>query len=146
MTHIDFYHDVPDRLALACRLIGDAWRAGRKVVVFAPDARMADQVDRLLWSQQALSFVPHCRVRSPLAAETPILITDALDSELIARHDQVLVNLDGELPSAFSRFEQLIEVVSTAPDDKNQARTRFRFYKDRGYPINTHPYHSLERS
>lgn len=146
MTHIDFYHDVPDKLALASRLIGDCWRAGQKVVVFAPDRRVAEQIDRILWVQPALSFVPHCPAGSKLAAETPILIAQDLENGLPAGHDQVLVNLNGELPLTFSRFERLVEIVSRDDDDKNQARQRFRFYKDRGYPIESHAYQTLEKS
>ena len=41
--------------------------------------------------------------------------------------------------SFFSRFQRLIEIVSADDaDDKQQARERFRYYRDRGYEIRTH--------
>jgi DNA polymerase-3 subunit chi len=53
-------------------------------------------------------------------------------------HYRVLVNLHPESPPSFSRFERLIEIVGTDDDDRQQARGRFRFYRDRGYEIHHH--------
>jgi len=41
-------------------------------------------------------------------------------------------------PSMFSRFQRLVEIVGTDADDREDARARFRFYRDRGYEIRTH--------
>lgn len=134
MTRILFYHGASDKLATACRLIGELYKQGRKIVVYAPDATLAQRIDQLLWTQPAIGFFPHCAATSPLAAETPILIARALEA---LAHDDVLVNLDGELPSAFSRFEQLIEIVGLDDEDRMPARSRYKFYRDRGYPLET---------
>ena len=135
MTSIDFYHGANDKVQAACRLIGDLYAEGRKVLVYAPADATAVQVDRLLWVQPSIGFVPHCRSDSPLAAETAILIGASLDD---TRHHDVLVNLDGDLPPAFSRFERLIEIVGTDDADRQPARARYKFYRDRGYPLTTH--------
>lgn len=135
MTSIDFYHGANDKVQAACRLIGELYAEGRKVLVYAPADATAAQVDRLLWVQPSIGFVPHCRSDSPLAAETAILIGASLDD---MRHHDVLVNLDGDLPPAFSRFERLIEIVGTDDADRQPARARYKFYRDRGYPLTTH--------
>ncbi len=70
-----------------------------------------------------------------LAPETPIVI-DYLGTE--PAHDQVLLNLKTEWPPLFSRFQRLIEIVSTEDEDRRLARERFKFYRDRGYEIRTH--------
>jgi len=67
--------------------------------------------------------------------DTALLIGASLDNS--AHHD-VLVNLDGDLPPAFSRFERLVEIVGTDESDRGPARERFRFYRDRGYAIAAH--------
>ena len=102
------------------------------MLVYAREPEVASNLDRLLWTHSALSFVPHCRADSPLAAETPILITDQLDT--IAQ-DERLMNLSREIPPGFSRFESLIEVVGQDEDDRSAARDRVKFYKDRGYDV-----------
>jgi len=137
MTEIQFHHEAPDKLLAACQLIDAAWRQGRRILVYAPQTGVAAQIDKLLWTQSALSFIPHCRNESPLAAETPVVIGASLDD---ASHHDVLLNLDGELPSGFSRFEQLIEIVGRDEEDKQAARVRYKFYKERGYPLSAKPF------
>jgi DNA polymerase-3 subunit chi len=135
VTSIDFHHGASDKIQAACRLIGDLYAGGRKVLVYVPDGSLATQVDRQLWVQPATGFVPHCRIDEALAAETPVVIGSTLEN---AVHHDVLVNLDGDLPPAFSRFELLVELVGTDEADRGPARERFRFYRDRGYAITTH--------
>jgi DNA polymerase-3 subunit chi len=49
------------------------------------------------------------------------------------------VNLRREVPPFFSRFHRLVEIVAAADeDDAHEARTRFRYYRDRGYELRTH--------
>ena len=132
MTRIEFLHDAPDKLVAACRLIGELYGQGLRIVVYAPDAQTAQRLDRSLWTQPAISFVPHCAADSPLAGETPVVIASSLDG---AAGDAVLINLDGELPPGFARFERLIELVGADEADRLPARERYRFYRDRGYPL-----------
>ena len=135
MTRIDFHHGAGDKVQAACRLIGELYAEGRKVLVYAPAEDLAAQVDRQLWIQPATGFVPHCRSGHALAPETPVVIGDSLEN---AAHHDVLVNLDGELPPAFSRFDRLVEIVGSDEADRAPARERFKFYRDRGYAIVTH--------
>ena len=53
-------------------------------------------------------------------------------------HEEVLINLRNDLPSYFSRFRRVVEIVTADADDRAQARDRYRFYRDRGYEITTH--------
>ncbi|HMM53836.1 MAG TPA: DNA polymerase III subunit chi [Candidatus Desulfobacillus sp.] len=135
MTRIDFYHGAADKLQSACRLIGELHAHGCRVLVYAPDEELAARTDRQLWVQPATGFLPHCRAGDPLAAETPVVIGGTLDA---AAHHEVLLNLGGELPPAFSRFDRLVEIVSNDEADRGPARERFKFYRDRGYAIEAH--------
>jgi DNA polymerase-3 subunit chi len=132
LTQVFFYHGAADRIAAACALLGGAYAKRKPMLVFAPDREVAGSLDRMLWTQPALGFVPHCAAGSPLAAETPILIADTLDT--IAQ-DERLMNLSREVPPGFARFQSLIEVVGQAPEDREAARDRVKFYKDRGYEV-----------
>ena len=132
MTQVFFYHGASDRLAAACALLSGAYAKKKPMLVYASDPEVASGLDRMLWTHSALSFVPHCRADSPLAAETQILITDNLES--IAQ-DERLMNLSRDIPPGFSRFESLIEVVGQDEEDRTAARDRVKFYKDRGYEV-----------
>ena len=132
MTQVFFYHGASDKIAAACALLGGAYAKKKPMLVFAPEKEVADSVDRALWTQSALGFVPHCRADSPLAAETPILITDNLEQ---LPQDERLMNLSQVIPPGFSRFHSLIEVVGREEADRNSARERVKFYRDRGYEV-----------
>lgn len=132
MTHVEFLHGAPDRIQAAAQWLQQAWARRQAVLVYVPDAEAATRLDRVLWTQPQLSFLPHCRADAPLAAETPILLTDHLDAPA---QENCLLNLSNELPPTFSRFEQVIEIVSTDDTDKLPARERFKFYRERGYPL-----------
>lgn len=132
MTQVFFYHGAADKIAAACALLGGAYAKKKAMLVFAPESAIANSLDRMLWTHSALSFVPHCRADSPLAAETPILITDTLES---IPQDERLMNLSQVIPPGFSRFQSLIEVVGQEEEERSAARERVKFYKDRGYEV-----------
>ena len=131
MTNIRFYSNAEDRVQAAAAWVAASWRT-QPILIFAPDNDVAERLDRVLWTQPALGFLPHCRADSPLAAETPVLITNSLDA---LPNDRCLLNLSNEIPPGYARFEQLVEIVSTADDDRLPARERFRFYRERGYAL-----------
>ena len=135
MTTIDFYFNAEDRMQIACRLAGKAVAQGKRVLVWAPQPDSAHQLDRMLWTTPATGFVPHCMAHDALAAETPVLISaGATEPEGCA----ILLNLGDDCPPAFERFERLLEIVSRADDERQGARQRYRFYRERGYTITDH--------
>ena len=135
MTTIDFYTHVDDRLAIAARIVAKAAAAHGSARVLTPDAAMTDALDKLLWMLPATGFLPHCRMDSPLAAETPVWIDHRPEHSGPAN---VLVNLCAEPPSFFSRFERLVEVVGTDDAAVQAGRVRFKFYRERGYELRAH--------
>jgi DNA polymerase-3 subunit chi len=132
LTQIFFYHNAADRIAAAAALIGKAYLQKKALLVYAPDAEVASTLDRHLWMHPPTSFVPHVRSTSPLAAETPVLIAD--DLETLAQSER-LFNLSAEIPPGFSRFNSVIEVVGNHETERLAGRERVKFYKDRGYAI-----------
>ncbi|BBU26854.1 DNA polymerase III subunit chi [Burkholderia sp. THE68] len=134
MTRIDFHTNVGDPLAYACRLARKAYLSGKPLVVLAEPQRLA-AFDEQLWTFQPLEFVPHCMAKSPLAQDTPVVLTSNLDE---APHHQVLVNLGAPVSAQFARFERLVEIVGSDGDELAAGRERYRFYRDRGYAIETH--------
>jgi DNA polymerase-3 subunit chi len=135
MTQVDFYTHVDDRLGVAARLVVKAWQQHGSVRVLTSDAATTDALDRLLWMQPATGFVPHCRLASPLATETPVIVDDALEHQGPAA---VLINLAQRPPPFFTRFERLVEIVSSDPADAESGRERYRFYRERGYELRAH--------
>ncbi len=135
MTEIDFYFHVEDKLRTACILSAKAYSRGLRVLAYCSDAEASGKFSRLLWSAPATGFIPHCTPDDQLAPLTPIIV-DHVASHL--PHDEVLINLRAELPACFSSFKRLIEIVARDDQDREAARERFKFYRDRGYEIRSH--------
>ena len=135
MTTIDFYFNAADRLQVACRLAGKALAQRKQLLIYAPQPDTAQRIDRMLWTWPATGFVPHCFAHDPLAAQTPVLIA-ADDAAPDA--GPLLLNLDDACPPHFERFDRLLEVVGDDAAARSAARERYRYYRDRGYPIRNH--------
>jgi len=135
MTAIDFYTHVADPLRTAGRLVAKAYRQHGSVRVLTPDAATTVAMDRLLWQEPQVAFIPHCRLDSPVAGETPVLVDELLEH---AGPAAVLINLHAEPPPFFSRFERLVEIVGERDDQLTAARERYRYYRERGYEMRTH--------
>src|ERR1039458_4489736 len=135
MTRIDFYFDAADKLQVACRLSAKAAQQKLRVLIYTPDEAEAQRIDKMLWSWQPTGFLPHCMTNSPLAAQTPVLIThDPEDTP----HDEVLLNLHSAWPPAFSRFQRLVEIVGRDDEDRAAPRGRLRLFGDRRAGIVNH--------
>jgi len=135
MTSIDFYFNAEDRLQVACRLAAKAATQNTRMVIYAPDGDTASRIDKLLWTWQALAFVPHCAPHDAVAAETPVLIAAG---EEAPEGYGVLLNLSSACPPHFERFERLCELVGRDDEEKKAGRDRYRYYRDRGYKITDH--------
>lgn len=143
MTRVDFY--VLDdggsqaRERFACRLVEKAWRLKHSIYLHAGSPGEAEQLDRLLWTYSDRSFLPHVLdapdLDPSLAAATPVRIGAGKEPSFEA---ELLVNLDRDVPVFFSRFERVAEIVGGDDTQRAAARERFRFYRDRGYALETH--------
>ena len=132
MTQIFFYHNAADRIGAAAALIGKAFLQRKALLVFAPDHEVASTLDRHLWMHPPTCFVPHVRLASPLADQTPVLIADDLSTP--PQYER-LINLSAEIPPGFSRFTSVIEVVGRNEAERLAGRERVKYYKDRGYEV-----------
>lgn len=138
MTSIDFYFNAPDRLQVACRLAGKALAQKQRLLVYAPDVDTAGRIDKMLWTWPATGFVPHCMAHDRLAADTPVLIAAGDETPPGC---ELLLNLGGECPPHFARFQRLLEVIGADEEERKAGRARYRYYLDRGYRIANHDLH-----
>jgi len=139
MTQVDFYllkSNVPrGRWTLACRLAEKAYGQGRRVYLHTGSGAESQSLDQLLWTFRDGSFVPHGLVGQADPQQTPVLVGHSQAPE--SEHD-VLINLASEVPAFFSRFERVAEPLDQDPSSLGAGRARFRFYRDRGYPLQHH--------
>ncbi|MGQ0698643.1 MAG: DNA polymerase III subunit chi [Panacagrimonas sp.] len=140
MTRIDFYllsAASGNAVLTACRLCEKAASAGHRLYVRSPDAGTADEMDGALWSFRQGGFTAHERhAGNPIEEPQPPVLIGA--AEPPDSHRAILINLGEDVPPWFSSFERVLEVVPEDPTQRARSRERFRFYKDRGYDINTY--------
>jgi len=139
MTKVDFYiltdHSSGDRYTMACRLTGKAWQRGHRVYLHTNSEAESQYVDRMLWTFRQDSFIPHALADTADLELTPVLIGH--QGEAREEHD-VLINLATEVPQFFSRFHRVAECIDHDVEIKQSGRSRYCYYRDRGYPLNTH--------
>jgi DNA polymerase III subunit chi len=135
---VEFHTGLTEPLAFACRLLRKAQRQGYRLLVTAPEPRLAE-LDALLWTFEPESFVPHVRLPGApegVAARTPIWLCEAVPAGAVP---SVLVNLGAAAPASLAHFERVIEIVSHEVDEAQAGRERWRVYKAQGLEIVHHP-------
>lgn len=153
MTRIDFYQIAGDELTFTCRLIDQVYRRGLKIYVHAVSESQAKELDAHLWSFRPDSFVPHVlnnsqnnahnnaensaekNAQNTAEAAVPVKIGFNHEPD---EHQEVLINLSGEIPHFFSRFDRVAEVVPVDQNSRDAARKNYAYYKERGYPLHYH--------
>jgi len=133
VTKVTFYKlaSSAPSLKFVCQLIKKACLSQQKVLCLVADDQTAEQLDQLLWAFEADSFIAH----GIGLDQQPVAISAAAEP---GDHHQILINLQGEIPTWFSRFERVIELVQPESEDEQTKRENFRFYKERGYALDFH--------
>jgi DNA polymerase III subunit chi len=139
MTRVDFYilqdSRADARHQFTCKLAEKAYKQGHKVYINTASDQQLKQLDELLWTFRDGSFLPHERYSAGEHGEQPILLGHGIEPD---GPDDVLVNLADDIPVFFSRFKRVAELVGGDDAQRESARDRYRFYKDRGYTLSTH--------
>jgi DNA polymerase-3 subunit chi len=156
MTRVDFYiieegaETVSDAVSEAvadhatdifiCRLTEKAWSQDNTVYIHTKDEQHAMKFDDLLWNFSEDSFVPHQLSATENLARV-VLLGHPLSAEIPSSHHDhhdVLINLNHEIPSFFSQFDRVAEIITPDETSRSKGRKRYQFYRDRGYALETH--------
>ena len=137
MTLVGFYvmqtSDPGQRLRVAARLADKAFQRGHRIFIHATDEAQATELNELLWSFRPASFLPHGLHGQEHSESIAIGWGQEPDN-----HNDLLINLQLEIPSFFSRFARVAEVVTQEPDSLAALRKSWTFYKERGYQLEKH--------
>jgi DNA polymerase-3 subunit chi len=140
MTQIDFYilpqAERHARFAFACRLIEKAHSLGHSIYVHADNAADAATLDELLWSYRPASFLPHALLGSTAGDAKPGIEIGHGDEA--GDHHDVLINLGLQIPAFHSRFARVTEIVVQDEQVLQATRASWKFYSERGFPIQRH--------
>jgi len=137
VTKIDFYV-MPEDTSLSLgqaigRIAEKAAGRGHQIFIQVTDETEAVNVQRSLWTFKEQSFLPSALMT--LHDGEPVAIGW---TEPGLEYDDVLLNITGTVPSYFSRFRRLAEIVPQDEAKLVASRDAWRFYRDRGYPLAKH--------
>jgi len=116
-------------LQLVCELANEAGKRQHSVLIYCRDAGLAGQLESLLWQHIPSSFLAHSTAADGSA---PIYICSG---EEPGDYHDMMINLDSDTPSWFSRFEHLAELIYGDETQVQTKRERFAHYKHLGYPL-----------
>ena len=137
MTLVGFYvvqSAAPgERLQVAARLADKAFQRGHRIFINAVDEAQATTLDELLWAHRPASFLPHGLHGQ--AHSDAIAIGWGQEPD---NHNDLLINLQLDIPPFFSRFARVAEVVTQEPESLAALRESWKFYKSRGYQLEKH--------
>ena len=125
--------DQAQRLQVAVRLADKAFQQGHRIFINAADEAQAHSLDELLWSFRPASFLPHGLHGQEHSDTIAIGWCQEPDN-----HNDLLINLQLGIPSFFSRFQRVAEVVTQDPASLQALRESWKFYKERGYRLEKH--------
>jgi len=131
---ISFYHLTAQSLNIALpKLLSKVRSANMKVVVKVRNLEDMNDIDQVLWTYEAESFLAHDTLKSKYQKDQPIYITTDEENPAIA---DVLVLTDGSTSEDMESYKRVLEIFdgnnSSALD---AARERWSKYKNDGYVI-----------
>lgn len=137
MTDVVFHYGVADKSDYAIRLLRKAVRSGARVRVALAPTELATFSARL-WAMAPTGFVAHCDDQAPASMKrrSPVILgtSGVSDEPEVA----VLLNLTDDMPEDPQRYEKILEVITTDPQDRQQGRTRKRAYDSAHCPVLMH--------
>ncbi|MAZ77052.1 MAG: hypothetical protein CMF39_00050 [Legionellaceae bacterium] len=132
----DFYY-IPDEnhLHFACRIAQKAFENNHQVYIHVSSDAEADELNKLLWTFQQNSFVPHGLLGDYKDDPPPIEIGAGDKPE---HHDDVLINLSLDMPHFAQGFKRVLEVIANNNNGNTQANHRKKRYQDAQFEIHEH--------
>jgi DNA polymerase-3 subunit chi len=120
---------------VACGILETIYANRQPIYVHAASKDDAERLDALLWTYRDDSFLPHLLLNQ--TDDNPPLILIGHENAP-QTNKSVLVNLTDTIPSFYSQFNHIIEIVFSDPSVQQLARDRFRQYREFGCELNTH--------
>ncbi len=126
----------PERQDFACKLVEKIYRGGQFCYLLTEDSHQADDLDKLLWTFRAGSFVPHQLFRGSVPEFPNTILIGGV--EIPEAWQKIIVNLSTHFPPTASPTERIVEILDNSDESRQAGRLRYRHYLDAGLEIVTH--------
>lgn len=124
------------RAVFACKLVEKAYRNGQLCYIQTADKRSSQQLDDLLWTFRAGSFVPHQIFESG----QPILTDQVLigNSSPPEGWQELVINLSEQFPEHPENYGRIVEILDADESVKARGREHYKRYHQKGVSVITH--------
>jgi len=124
-----------------CTLIRELYKLSGQVIICDYHSNLV-KIDKLLWTFEQNSFLPH-KIYEPRATlDTPILLLTEkyLNNLLIFKeYDSIINNLDEPIVQAENHFK-VYEFVESSEEKKIISRKKYTIYKNNNFDLNHKKY------
>jgi len=131
-TSSAFYH--------ACLQASYFYRQNQRVFIYTQDQHQAEQIDELLWAFDSDSFVPHNLVGEGPKQGSAVEISN----QAPRGRRPVLINLTDTVPDFANQFQLIVDFVPSDDILKQQARERFKMYRQWGFQVDNQAVEKLQ--
>ena len=124
-----------------CTLIRELYKLGGQIIVCDYHYNL-EKIDKLLWTFEQNSFLPHKIYEPKVTLDTPILLLTEkyLDNLLIFKeYDSIINNFDEPIIQAENDFK-VHEFVENSEEKKIISRKKYTIYKDNSFDLNHKKY------
>jgi DNA polymerase III subunit chi len=137
MPRVDFYilAEQGNRERFTCDIANKIRQQELQLYIHTGSMEEAVMLDDLMWTYKDISFLPHCLVDADDSNNSTITIGW---QGMTAKSNEVLINLSTTVPEFVASFERIVEIVATDDRSKQQARERYKHYRQAGFELHNH--------
>ena len=129
MTKIEFLYNVDD-VTKGIKFVLDKFLKKQNIFIFSNEKK--EELSSVLWSES--NFFPNI-IEAELTTNKQPLEKILIGSKFDPHFDQLLINVSRSECLFFSRFLNLIEIVTDEDNVKNNARNRLNLYREYGFEV-----------
>ena len=119
----------------ACRLLEKAYQRGHRIFVYCNNQHDAELLDELLWTYKDESFIPHNLQGEGPAPPPAVQIGYGTEPR---GFNDILLNMAATIPSYYTRFRRVMEIVTADDAAKENSRDHYRQYRAQQCELHTH--------
>ncbi|AGF49154.1 DNA polymerase III subunit chi [Candidatus Kinetoplastidibacterium galati] len=130
---INFIFGVSNRMNAICHVINKYYLSSRNLLVYSNEHEALCKLDSMLWTFKDVSFIPHSFYKIDNNCEEEFIIVTSKKTNNMKSKEMLLINMSNIIPLCYNDFEGVVEIVSESEQERYEARSRWRIYKNDGH-------------
>lgn len=132
-------HDINQSI---CSLTRDLYKSGSQIIIIDTDSNL-EKLDKLLWTFEQNSFLPHKIYKPNIELDTPIILLSEKNLNnlvIFNMYNSIINNFDKPILAADENTE-VYELVENYEDKKVISRNKYLAYRRNNFSLSHNEYH-----